>query len=191
MLASIDGPPNAVTPNRKKDANNCLSEGCESDGIAMWMLVKWRCIGVARGSIPDNHQGDNSLSAPWDGVRPRPLHLFSDVLIGGGFILIGAAWDVLYKAQRARQVATTGPYAYVRHPQYAGFVLILVGFLIQWPTLITLIMFPILVTMYIRLARREEREALVEFGDAYAGYAANTPTFFPRLLRTPSEQPRG
>jgi len=112
-----------------------------------------------------------------------PLHWLSDILIGGGFILISSAWDVLYKAQRAQQVATDGPYAYLRHPQYVGFIVIMLGFLIQWPTLITLIMFPILVTMYIRLARREERDALVEFGDAYARYAAATPAFFPRRPR--------
>ena len=113
-----------------------------------------------------------------------PLHWLSDILIGGGFILIGSAWDVLYKAQRARQVATTGPYAYLRHPQYVGFIVIMLGFLIQWPTLITLIMFPILMTMYVRLARREERDALADFGDAYARYAATTPAFFPRRPQT-------
>jgi protein-S-isoprenylcysteine O-methyltransferase Ste14 len=87
---------------------------------------------------------------------------------------------VLYKAQGAQQVATNGPYAYLRHPQYVGFIVIMLGFLIQWPTIITLLMFPVLVTMYIRLARREEREAFAEFGDAYARYAAATPAFFPR-----------
>lgn len=109
-----------------------------------------------------------------------PLHVLSYLLIGGGFVLLSAAWDVLYRAQREHRLATSGPYAYLRHPQYVGFILIMLGFLLQWPTLLTLIMFPTLAVMYIRLARREEREALAEFGEAYASYAANTPAFLPR-----------
>ena len=69
----------------------------------------------------------------------------------------------------------------MRHPQYDGFILIMLGFLLQWPTLITLIMFPILVIMYVRLARQEEREVLAEFGEKYGRYMQSTPAFLPRL----------
>jgi protein-S-isoprenylcysteine O-methyltransferase Ste14 len=115
-----------------------------------------------------------------------PMHIASDLLIFGGFILLSMAWNVLYQAQRQHALATTGAYAYVRHPQYVGFIVIMLGFLLQWPTILTLVMFPLLVTMYVRLARHEEAEARREFGAAYDSYAAVTPAWFPRLGSPPS-----
>ena len=112
-----------------------------------------------------------------------PFHILSFVFIGGGFILISSAWKVLYDAQQTRSLATTGPYSYVRHPQYVGFILVMFGFLLQWPTILTLAMFPVLTVMYVRLARTEENDARVAFGDAYERYAAEVPGFIPRLSR--------
>ena len=116
-------------------------------------------------------------------VHFGPFHIASNILIALGFWLLAASWDVLYKAQRSHALATTGPYARVRHPQYDGFVMIMFGFLLQWPTLVTLVMFPILVVMYVRLARREERDAIAYFGDAYRQYMAQVPAFIPGRSR--------
>ncbi len=113
-----------------------------------------------------------------------PFHIASYLLIFAGFVLLAKSWGILYEAQRRHEIARSGSYAYVRHPQYLGFILIMLGFLLQWPTLVTLVMFPILVFMYVRLARREERDARAEFGDAYVRYEAATPVFFPRWSAT-------
>lgn len=112
-----------------------------------------------------------------------PFHILSFFLIGAGFLLISIAWKVLYEAQRARSIATTGPYSYVRHPQYVGFILVMLGFLVQWPTILTLAMFPVLTVMYLKLARGEERVARAEFGDTYEKYAVEVPGFIPRIGR--------
>lgn len=120
-----------------------------------------------------------------------PFHILSFVFIGGGFILISAAWKVLYDAQQTRSLATTGPYSYVRHPQYVGFILVMFGFLLQWPTILTLAMFPVLTVMYIKLARTEERDAMSEFGDAYTRYAAEVPGFIPKLARILGKESAG
>jgi protein-S-isoprenylcysteine O-methyltransferase Ste14 len=110
-----------------------------------------------------------------------PFHVLSYVFIGGGFWLISAAWPVLYRSQKDNTLANTGPYARVRHPQYDGFVLAMFGFLLQWPTIVTLLMFPVLLVMYWRLALAEERDVIATFGERYLAYKATTPAFIPRL----------
>jgi protein-S-isoprenylcysteine O-methyltransferase Ste14 len=113
-----------------------------------------------------------------------PFHIISALFIGGGFWMVSAAWPVLYRAQKTGELATTGPYKSVRHPQYVGFVLVMFGFLLEWPTILTLAMFPVLVFMYWRLSMTEEREAFAAFGEKYAAYKRVTPAFFPRLSRS-------
>ena len=120
-----------------------------------------------------------------------PFHILSFLFIGAGFILISTAWKVLYDAQQRHTLASFGPYSYVRHPQYVGFIMVMFGFLLQWPTILTLAMFPVLTVMYIKLARAEERDSMAEFGNAYAKYAAEVPGFIPRLSRIFGEASNG
>ncbi len=160
--------------------------------LTIYLLSGWlgsRDPGIDLFSHDSGHLWETLLG--WQGdAHLAPLHLVSNLVILGGFILLSSAWKVLYRAQREGRIATTGLYARVRHPQYLGFIAIMVGFLLQWPTLLTLVMFPVLVVMYVRLARREEREALAGFGDEYASYAATTPAFLPRVSLTPRRERR-
>lgn len=119
------------------------------------------------------------------GIKGDPhvdlLHILSNVLIIGSIILIGSSWKVLYKASRDNSLAGSGPYRYVRHPQYLGFILLIAGFLLQWPTLITLVMAPILIVRYIRLALSEEKTMMQKHGKDYRRYQRAVPRFYPSV----------
>ncbi|MDQ2102777.1 methyltransferase family protein [Azospirillum isscasi] len=117
------------------------------------------------------------------------LHVLSNLFIFSGFILLSVAWKTLHAAQKEYRLANTGAYAYIRHPQYVAFI-ILLGFLLQWPTILTLVMFPLLVGMYVRLAHSEEREALRTFGADYERYVAATPGWFPHRSGHRPNRPR-
>ncbi len=101
----------------------------------------------------------------------------SGALINLGIALMAAGWWQVWRAKD--ELVTGGLYRFVRHPQYTGFLLLITGFLIQWPTLLTLVLFPILVVVYVRLARREERELEQQFGERYVAYREKTPMLLP------------
>lgn len=112
-----------------------------------------------------------------------PFHIASYAFIVGGFWIVASAWPVLHRSIKTKTLAQEGPYAVIRHPQYVGFVLVMFGFLLQWPTLITLVMFPILVVVYWRLSLSEERQVRSELGKEYEQYATRVPRFFPRFSK--------
>lgn len=109
------------------------------------------------------------------------LHTVSMLIIVFGIGLIASAWKTLHMAYKDNTVATTGLYQYVRHPQYDGFLLVIIGYFIMWPTIITLLMFPLLVIMYVRLAKKEERLVEAEHGREYERYKEVTPAFIPHF----------
>ena len=104
------------------------------------------------------------------------------LIVGVGAVLVIRAWSAIHGA-RGRLV-TEGPYALIRHPQYVGLALFVVGALVQWPTLPTLLMAPVLLVVYARLARREEAELETRFGDTFRRYRAAVPAFLPGIRST-------
>lgn len=110
------------------------------------------------------------------------LHIITNGIIFFGVYIIYKGWQKIYKAT-AEQLITDGIYAYVRHPQYVGMLLITIGFLIQWPTIITLTMWPILLFLYYRLSRYEENKLAKQFGEEFSNYQATVPAIFPRLRK--------
>lgn len=119
-----------------------------------------------------------------DYLEIMPLHVAvyvvmvaSAMLIAVGVGLLAVGWATVHRGQGA--LVTSGIYRYLRHPQYLGLILIVLGFNIQWPTLPTLLMGPTLILMYIWLARREDEELATHFGQEYLQYAAHTPAFVP------------
>ncbi len=112
------------------------------------------------------------------------------MLLGGaailvGLIIMGIAWRQIHRG--GSELITSGLYARLRHPQYSGLFLIMSGMLLQWPTIITVVMLPFLVFMYYRLARREETEIENRFGERFVAYRRRTPMFWPRLSLALSE----
>jgi protein-S-isoprenylcysteine O-methyltransferase Ste14 len=100
-------------------------------------------------------------------------------VVVAGLALMGRGWWHVYRARGA--LVTNGLYRWVRHPQYVGFVLVMLGFLIQWPTVITLLMFPVLLAAYVRLAASEDAFLMSTFNDAFCSYKESVPGWLPRL----------
>ncbi|MDD5472636.1 MAG: isoprenylcysteine carboxylmethyltransferase family protein [Candidatus Methanoperedens sp.] len=103
----------------------------------------------------------------------------SSAVIFFGLFLMSKGWSMIHSSHG--ELVTDGVYRYVRHPQYLGLIILTVGLLIQWPTIITLAMWPVLILMYYRLAKKEEREATDAFGERYEEYRRQTPMFFPSI----------
>ena len=105
------------------------------------------------------------------------LHPLSVLMISAGVLLVVFGWRSTHSSQN--QLRTTGLYAHVRHPQYLGFLTMTLGMIVQWATVPTLVMWPILVALYYRLARQEERELHAKFGEKFLEYKKGVPMMLP------------
>jgi protein-S-isoprenylcysteine O-methyltransferase Ste14 len=107
------------------------------------------------------------------------LHIVSNGLMIAGFIIMGIGWKKIHAAQG--ELVTDEIYSRVRHPQYSGLLLVSVGLIIQWPTLATLLLWPVMFIFYYRLSLREERGMIELFGQRYLQYKKSVPAFCPRV----------
>ena len=143
--------------------------------LVMWVFGKSLPYGVLWG---------HTLS---EIIGPTGHYLFLAALPVGGALVVGG-WAKIHRDYWSREdgegrLVKDGVYCLVRHPQYTGFLLISLAVLLEWATLLLLILWPVLAVLYWRLARREERELERRFDAEWREYAAATGMFLPRLLR--------
>lgn len=145
--------------------------------LTIYLLTGW--LGI---KIPWLHQSGHLWAAlfGWGelGAMIEMLVGYTVVFIGISLLIEG--WREVYLATQEGRLATDGLYALVRHPQYSGIFLAVVGQLIHWPTIPTLVLFPLIVWAYYRLARREEQQMLDKYGQPYAIYRQQVPMFIPK-----------
>jgi len=99
-----------------------------------------------------------------------------------GILLVADGWRRIHRGRREGRLVTEGTYAYIRHPQYTGLFLIVFGEgIVHWPTIVSVIAFPVIVIAYTLLARKEERQMVEEFGESYREYQRHVPMFIPHL----------
>ena len=113
----------------------------------------------------------------------------SKVLMGIGILLVIYGWKEIHKARKQETLMVKGIYKYLRHPQYVGFLLITFGLNVMWLTIITLVMWPILLVLYWRLAKMEDRDMEEKFGEEFLEYKRKVPGFIPRLRTKNLENP--
>ncbi len=105
------------------------------------------------------------------------VHPISNVMIVTGALLVIFGWRKIHSVQD--ELVTTGLYAYVRHPQYLGFLTLTLGMIVQWATLPTLLMWLLLVILYFRLAKQEEKEIEAKFREKYRKYKSKVSMLLP------------
>lgn len=146
--------------------------------LTIYLLSSFSGINVPLTHV-NGHLLGNFLTSIGLGNGWLIVMLISGVLILCGLHYVIEGWKLVYKAKG--EFVRNGVYEKMRHPQYMGIYLIIIGFIIQWPTMVTLIMFPFLIVLYYKLAKREEEDILKKFPEEYKQYMIETPMFIPKV----------
>lgn len=157
-----------------------LAFAIEMHGIPMSMyLISW----IIGKNLPEGVLWGHTLFTKI-GYAGMYLNIVFAII---AIILIGNGWYNIYhkywiKESGKGRVVKTGVYKYIRHPQYTGFMLLTIGMIFEWATLPMLIMWPFIVWMYYRLAKKEEKDMIEEFGEEYITYMKETKRFIPFVI---------
>ena len=150
----------------------------EMYGFPLTVYLAIRLFGLDRGLVSYS-LWSTLLNFSEAGMFVTMILGYSVAFIGIGLFIKG--WKEVYKARKQNRLVKTGLYRFVRHPQYTGLFIALFGEgVIHWPTIFSIGLLPIIVIAYYFLARKEEREMLHQFGDAYRIYQKQVPMFIPR-----------
>ena len=97
---------------------------------------------------------------------------------------LGRLWSAAVMRQEAHRVVDTGPYRFVRHPIYTGFIVMYVGMAIISTSVLAFVAVPLIALGLWLKARVEEQFLIEELGPvAYEAYKARTPMLAPRIQR--------
>lgn len=151
----------------------------EMYGFPLTIYVLTGFLGI---DIPQLHDSGHLVATLFGtGVLGQTV----EMVIGYAFLFLGVSllvegWREVYRASREGRLAAGSLYGVVRHPQYLGIFVALFGELVHWPTIPTLVLFPVIVLAYVRLARKEEARMIETFGDEYRAYQTRVPMLVPR-----------
>ncbi|MFQ5684812.1 MAG: methyltransferase family protein [Candidatus Binatia bacterium] len=145
--------------------------------LTIYLLSGW--LGL---DIPWVHESGHLWAAVfgWGALGAMIEMLGGYTLVFSGISVLVEGWREVYVATKEGRLATDKLYSVVRHPQYTGIFLAVFGQLIHWPTIPTLVLFPVIAWAYYRLSLREEQKMIRQFGSSYEIYRKNVPMLFPK-----------